>query len=47
VEAEIRYHLVAEDRRKRIGYENSAPIDYSVFRKQIPITAGKEGAADP
>jgi hypothetical protein len=43
VKAEIRYHLLADSRRKRIGYENSAPINYTVFRKQIPLTAGREG----
>jgi hypothetical protein len=37
VEAEIRYHLLAESRRKRIGYENKTPINYAVFRKQIPL----------
>jgi hypothetical protein len=46
VEAEIRYHLLAESRRKRIGYENRTPISYSVFRKQIPLQAGVEGQAD-
>jgi len=40
VEAEIRYHLLAESRRKRIGYENKAPINYTVFRKQILLQAG-------
>ncbi|GMR08617.1 MAG: hypothetical protein BMS9Abin26_1623 [Gammaproteobacteria bacterium] len=37
VEAEIRYYLVAEKRRKRIGYENKAPLNYEVFRKQIRL----------
>ena len=40
VEAEIRYHLLDEQRRKRIGYENKTPINYAVFRKQIPLKAG-------
>lgn len=39
VEAEIRYHLLAEARRKRIGYENQSPIHYGVFRKQLPLRA--------
>jgi len=43
VEAEIRYHLLAESRRKRIGYENAAPIDYTVFRRQLPVNAGRAG----
>ena len=40
VEAEIRYHLLAESRRIRIGYENETPINYAVFHKQIPLQAG-------
>ena len=40
VEAEIRYHLLAESRRKRIGYVNGAPISYTVFRERIPLMAG-------
>jgi len=35
VEAEIRYHLLAEERRKRINYKNETPINYEVFNKQI------------
>lgn len=46
VEAEIRYHLLAESRRRRIGYENSTPISYTVFRKQIPLAGSMEGADD-
>ena len=45
VEAEIRYHLLDENRSKRIGYENKTPINYAVFRKQIPLKAGMEEAA--
>ncbi len=37
VEAEIRYHLLAESRRERIEYENRTPIDYEVFRQRIPL----------
>jgi hypothetical protein len=44
VEAEIRYHLLAESRRRRIGYENSTPISYTVFRKRISLSLGGEGA---
>lgn len=43
VEAEIRYHLLAESRGKRIGYENSTPISYVVFRKRISLRPGSEG----
>lgn len=35
VEAEVRYHLLAESRRRRIGYENSTPISYTVYRRQL------------
>jgi hypothetical protein len=45
VEAEIRYHLLAESRRKRIGYENRTPINYSVFREQIALQKSNKGAA--
>lgn len=37
IEAEVRYHLLAESRRKRIGYKNTTPINYEVFRKQISL----------
>ncbi len=37
IEAEIRYHLLAEERRQRIGYENQTPIDYAVFHQQISL----------
>ena len=35
VEASIRYHLLDETRRKRINYQNTTPISYEVFRKEI------------
>lgn len=37
VEAVVRYHLLDEKRRKRIGYENNTPIAYDVFRKKIRL----------
>jgi hypothetical protein len=40
VEAEVRYHLLAESRRKRIGYRNTTPIHYEVFRRQIALRSG-------
>ena len=46
VEAEIRYHLLAESRRKRIAYDNDTPIDYTVFHKQIPLQAEPGGGSD-
>jgi hypothetical protein len=36
VEAVVRYHLLDERRRMRIGYENAEPIAYEVFRKRLP-----------
>ena len=39
VEAAVRYHLLDEKRRARIGYENTTPIDYEIFRKEIPLLA--------
>jgi hypothetical protein len=37
VEAVVRYHLLDEKRRKRIGYENKTPIAYKVFRQKIML----------
>ena len=37
VEAVVRYHLLDEKRRRRIGYENSEPIAYEVFRQRLAI----------
>jgi len=31
----VRYHLLEEKRRKKIGYENKEPIAYSIYRKMI------------
>lgn len=33
----VRYHLLDESRRKRIGYQNSTPISYPVFQKDIML----------
>lgn len=37
VEAEVRYHLLDEKRRARIGYDNTEPIAYEVFRRRIAL----------
>lgn len=37
VEAEVRYHLLDEARRKRINYKNQDPINYSVYRKTLQV----------
>ena len=41
IEAEVSYHLLAESRRKRIGYEPAEPISYSVFKQRRSIGAGE------
>lgn len=38
VEAVVRYHLLDEKRRQRIGYQNREPIAYEVFRQRLPVT---------
>ena len=37
VEAEVRYHLLDEARRKRINYKNQDPINYSVYRRTLQV----------
>ncbi len=37
IDAEVRYHLLDEARRKRIAYKNKTPINYSVFQQQLDI----------
>jgi hypothetical protein len=39
VEGVVRYHLLDERRRRRIGYENPSPIAYVVFRKKLVLDA--------
>lgn len=38
VEALVRYHLLAEARRERIGFKNTEPIAYDVFRARITLS---------
>lgn len=38
LEAVVRYHLLAESRRKRIGYDNQEPIAYEVFKQRVRLT---------
>lgn len=35
LEAVVRYHLLDEDRRRRIGYENQEPISYEIYRRMV------------
>lgn len=37
VDARVQYHLLDEDRRQRIGYENKEPIAYDVFHARIGL----------
>jgi hypothetical protein len=37
LEVTVTYHLLDEKRRKRIGYENSEPIAYPIYRETIPL----------
>ncbi len=39
VEAIVRYYLVDEKRRKRIGYESSDPTSHEVYRERILLSA--------
>lgn len=42
IEATVRYHLLAESRRKRIDYENVDPIAYDVYRTRITVNSPRE-----
>jgi hypothetical protein len=37
IEAEVRYHLLTEARRARIGYRNRTPIDYPIFAQRLEL----------
>ena len=38
LEVVVRYHLLDEARRARIGYENREPISYVVHEQRIPVS---------
>lgn len=38
VEAVVQYHLLDEARRRRIGYQNTQPIAYEVYRHRVSLT---------
>jgi hypothetical protein len=44
--ATLRYGLVGEKRRRRIGYQNQEPISYEVFRRRIELSEREESAPD-
>lgn len=37
LEVAVRYHLLDEARRRRIGYQNAEPIAYDLFRRHIAL----------
>jgi len=41
VEAQVKYHLLDENRRQRINYNNKEPIAYDVFRTRIALNQEK------
>jgi hypothetical protein len=43
VEAVVWYHLVAESRRRRIGYDNMEPTAFKVFEKRIVLQPPGDG----
>ena len=45
LEAEVRYHLLDEARRKRIGYKNQTPINYPVYRRSIELGLPEQTSA--
>ncbi|MBF0135842.1 MAG: cytochrome c family protein [Magnetococcus sp. DMHC-1] len=36
----IRYHLLDEARRKRIGYNNTVPVRYSIYHERFDLSGG-------
>jgi hypothetical protein len=45
LEVTVRYHLLDEARRRRIGYQNTEPIAYDLFRRRVDV--GEGTAASP
>ena len=43
LEVTVRYHLLDEARRKRIGYENREPISYEIYRTIVRLTNQEPG----
>jgi hypothetical protein len=37
VDVEVRYHLLTEKQRVKIGYRNTAPIDYPVYQARLSV----------
>lgn len=37
IDITVRYHLLDEARRKRIGYRNTEPIAYPIYHERIPL----------
>jgi len=47
VEATVRYYLVSEKRRKRIGYQNKEPVSYQVFQQRLPLEVISKKVGQP
>ncbi|MGA8050093.1 MAG: multiheme c-type cytochrome [Burkholderiales bacterium] len=45
VEAQVRYHLLGEARRERIGYQPEAPLSYPIFDQRLAVEARPTAAA--
>ncbi len=37
LEVKVRYHLLDETRRRRIGYQNQEPISYTIFEARRSV----------
>lgn len=37
LDVKVRYHLLDEKRKKRIGYKNTEPINYIIYQKELPL----------
>jgi len=47
VEAQVRYHLLAESRRKRIGYQPAGPISYPIFEERRDLALRPSASPTP
>ena len=43
LQAEVHYYLVAESRRKRIGYNNTEPTHFEVFKQRVELQSQQAG----
>lgn len=47
LEIVVRYHLLDEARRERIGYQNTTPINYPIYEKSLPLGESLTPPAPP